>query len=243
MDHIPPIVEYSHREGQAVVGGYVYRGTELPDLEGLYLFGDFSAGKIWTLKENFRDDWELELLLETNFLISSFGEDEQGELYVVGFEWSVFKIVDPLTPDPTPEVTAEPTPEVTPDPTPEVVLNQTANIECDQRLRTGVNGRKKLIMNAGSRVSCVLSVDNPGFEMPITLSFGIRSKPDNNIVIRPGNFALDENGEFEFTINAIKGGDNWLEWSLADEIDGLMFNIDPRDRVRLATMFVGVEYE
>lgn len=91
---VMPIIEYSHKEGQAVVGGYVYRGSELPVLEGLYLFGDYVSGTIWTLAEKLSGGWERTELLQTGFPISSFGEDEDGEIYVVNFEGALFKIVD-----------------------------------------------------------------------------------------------------------------------------------------------------
>jgi len=78
-----PVVEYSHDEGGcAVTGGYVYRGAQLPGLNGIYFFGDYCSGKIWAL---YRDasGWQKLKLFATGFLISSFGEDEAGELYVL----------------------------------------------------------------------------------------------------------------------------------------------------------------
>jgi len=65
----------------AITGGYVYRGSEYPNLQGLYIFGDFCSGKIWELHKN-NDAWEHELLIDTDLRISTFGEDEEGKLYV-----------------------------------------------------------------------------------------------------------------------------------------------------------------
>ena len=78
-----PQVEYGHRLGCAVTGGYVYRGSELPELEGVYLFGDFCSGSIWGLGVNDDGSREMVELLNADIAISSFGEDEAGELYVL----------------------------------------------------------------------------------------------------------------------------------------------------------------
>ncbi|OGF55066.1 MAG: hypothetical protein A2Z21_04555 [Candidatus Fraserbacteria bacterium RBG_16_55_9] len=78
-----PIAEYSHDVGCAIVGGYVYRGTKYPALVGHYLFGDFCTGKIWSLILTDTGDWTMTELLDADIRISSFGEDERGELYVL----------------------------------------------------------------------------------------------------------------------------------------------------------------
>jgi glucose/arabinose dehydrogenase len=76
-----PVTEYGHGLGCAVTGGYVYRGQEADDLRGWYLYGDYCSGRIWGLKKN-ESGWQSEELLRQPILISSFGEDEAGELYV-----------------------------------------------------------------------------------------------------------------------------------------------------------------
>ena len=83
--HVPPFFEYPHsRRICAVIGGYVYRGSAIPDLEGSYLFGDHCAGTIWAARRDAEMQWHISpLFLHTSFLISGFGEDEQGELYVI----------------------------------------------------------------------------------------------------------------------------------------------------------------
>jgi len=65
----------------SVTGGYVYRGSEFPFLQGLYIFGDFCSGKIWELQQ-IDDTWKHALLADTDMLISTFGEDKEGGLYV-----------------------------------------------------------------------------------------------------------------------------------------------------------------
>lgn len=89
----PPVAEYSHAEGGcSVTGGYVYRGARLPGLAGIYLFGDYCTGLTWTLYRSAPDTWERRLFLRTNLRISSFGEDEAGELYVLDHVGAVYRL-------------------------------------------------------------------------------------------------------------------------------------------------------
>ncbi|HVN80731.1 MAG TPA: PQQ-dependent sugar dehydrogenase [Terriglobia bacterium] len=87
-----PINEYGHDLGNAVIGGYVYRGREYPSLNGLYFFGDFGSSRIWCLAETNRGTWERTELLRLGKEISAFGEDEDGELYVVGYGGSIYRL-------------------------------------------------------------------------------------------------------------------------------------------------------
>ena len=82
-----PVAEYSHQEGGcAVTGGYVYRGPSLPELDGVYIFGDYCSGLTWTLTgPSAGGQWQRTLFLSTGFNISSFGQDEAGELYVCDY--------------------------------------------------------------------------------------------------------------------------------------------------------------
>jgi glucose/arabinose dehydrogenase len=82
-----PITEYN--AGCAVIGGYVYRGNRLSLPPGSYVFGDHCTGVIFLL-----DGSAQTMLLNSDVLISSFGEDEQGEIYVVGLSGSVYRIVN-----------------------------------------------------------------------------------------------------------------------------------------------------
>jgi glucose/arabinose dehydrogenase len=77
-----PIVEIQHPEAQAVIGGFVYHGTLLQGLQNRYIFGDLN-GKIWTLKEGPPGTFTRMLLDDTGLTISSFGQDQSGELYVL----------------------------------------------------------------------------------------------------------------------------------------------------------------
>lgn len=80
-----PLWVYSHREGCSVTGGYVYRGQAIPNLYGWYVFGDFCSGTIWALCADC-DSVRVRVLLKTELSISSFGEDQKGELYVLDFK-------------------------------------------------------------------------------------------------------------------------------------------------------------
>lgn len=88
-----PILEYSHDVGGcSVTGGYVYRGERAPKLAGKYLYGDYCSGKIWAAhKEN--GQWRSQLLTNTPFNISAFGESERGDVFVIHYTGgSVYRI-------------------------------------------------------------------------------------------------------------------------------------------------------
>jgi len=89
-----PVAEYDHLTGDcAVIGGYVYRGTAIPGLAGRYLFGDECSGRIRVLTPG-PDAANASILLNTNLQITSFGEDDQGNLYVAaGTAGEILEIV------------------------------------------------------------------------------------------------------------------------------------------------------
>ncbi|MEO7767738.1 MAG: PQQ-dependent sugar dehydrogenase, partial [Ferruginibacter sp.] len=78
-----PIAEYSHKEGISITGGFVYRGSQIPELEGKYVFADWS-GPVFYL-ENIGKKWERKKItlsnIPPNLKITGIGEDMQGELY------------------------------------------------------------------------------------------------------------------------------------------------------------------
>jgi glucose/arabinose dehydrogenase len=79
-----PVTEYSHDGGRcSVTGGYVYRGTGVPALVGGYLFADYCTGEIWVIDSAAARPATPTLLLDTDLMISSFGENAGGELYVL----------------------------------------------------------------------------------------------------------------------------------------------------------------
>lgn len=74
-----PVVEYSHDFGCSVTGGYVYRG-EMPEWNGIYVYGDYCSGTIWGLIQ-VDGQWQSQVMFEAVATITSFGVDESGELY------------------------------------------------------------------------------------------------------------------------------------------------------------------
>jgi glucose/arabinose dehydrogenase len=92
---VMPIAEYSHGDGScSVTGGYVYRGEAIPDLQATYLFSDYCSG---VLRYAYRDEsgaWQSDVLMQTGMQVSSFGQDEAGEIYLVSYgEGIVYKFV------------------------------------------------------------------------------------------------------------------------------------------------------
>ena len=75
-----PVAEYAHPVGESVTGGYVYRGVAFPSAQGLYIFGDYATGKIWTLAPS-GAKWTMRLAATTGWDISTFGVDGSGELW------------------------------------------------------------------------------------------------------------------------------------------------------------------
>lgn len=73
-----PVHVYSHSQGCSVTGGYVYRGSRFPELRGTYIYGDFCSGRIWGISQQNQN----RLLLNSGLGITSFGQDEAGEIYV-----------------------------------------------------------------------------------------------------------------------------------------------------------------
>jgi glucose/arabinose dehydrogenase len=88
----PPIAEYNHSAGCSVTGGVVYRGSLLPTWNGLYLFADFCSGNISGLLRDDQGSWKQKLLFENLGQISSFGEDEQGEVYVLNYAGQIYRL-------------------------------------------------------------------------------------------------------------------------------------------------------
>jgi uncharacterized repeat protein (TIGR03806 family) len=93
---IPPIAQYGRSLGQSTTGGFVYRGNAIPNLYGRYLFADFATGNIWQIPRDTTPTLTLGAgspARDTNLQISSFGQDTDGELYVVHLGGTLHKIV------------------------------------------------------------------------------------------------------------------------------------------------------
>jgi glucose/arabinose dehydrogenase len=87
---VPPVAEYRHTGGRcSITGGYVYRGRAGSLPVGSYVFGDFCSGEIFLLENGTQ-----RVLIDTRLRIASFGEDEAGEIYVVGLDGTVHRLVN-----------------------------------------------------------------------------------------------------------------------------------------------------
>lgn len=129
-DLVPPIHAYPRGDGCSVTGGYVYRGSIYSSMQGVYIFGDYCTSTIWGLEPppGSGEAWQRTTLLDNAVAggLSSFGEDEAGNLYAAGLDsGTVYRLISleqPADPTATPTSTALPTntpPAASPTPTPE----------------------------------------------------------------------------------------------------------------------------
>ena len=90
----PPVAEYGHDQGCSVTGGVTYRGSSLPEWQGVYLFGDFCSGNVWGLRHiASQDEWRSALLYSNLGKITAFGEDEAGEVYFLDYAGILYKLI------------------------------------------------------------------------------------------------------------------------------------------------------
>ena len=91
-----PVLTYDHGVGQSITGGYVFRGAGIADLSGRYVFGDFVAGKVFSAALDGSSFTDISYTLGgTSINPSSFGEDADGNLYVVDYGGRIFRFGDP----------------------------------------------------------------------------------------------------------------------------------------------------
>lgn len=89
----PPIFEYSHGVGHSITGGFVYRGSQLPNLFGKYIYADFEFGQIWALEYDGMHPTNNTILVDTNLGITSFGIDDNKELYFCASDGQIYEII------------------------------------------------------------------------------------------------------------------------------------------------------
>jgi glucose/arabinose dehydrogenase len=97
VELIEPIWEYHHDVGKSITGGHVYRGRQVPELRGAYLYADFVTGQVWALwydaeKEEVAAN---RTILPKGLPLMSFGEDDEGEVYFVTQEGGIHKFASP----------------------------------------------------------------------------------------------------------------------------------------------------
>jgi hypothetical protein len=96
---IEPIWEYHHDVGKSITGGSVYRGKDVPELEGGYVYADYVTGQIWALwydrsKKQVTANREI---LAKGEPVLSFGEDDNGEIYFLNQDGSIMKFASPTS--------------------------------------------------------------------------------------------------------------------------------------------------
>ena len=80
-----PLLEYTHDLGISITGGFVYRGSRFPALRGIYFFSDYGSGRIWGLRSS-GSSWQYQVLLNAAMNVSTFGQDEDGEIYLARYD-------------------------------------------------------------------------------------------------------------------------------------------------------------
>lgn len=87
-----PVAEYGHDAGVSITGGYVYRGKKFPALDGIYFYADYGSGRVWGLRYDGGKIVAQRELLKGNLPCSSFGEDDDGEVYLVSHAGKIYRI-------------------------------------------------------------------------------------------------------------------------------------------------------
>ena len=83
---LPPVVAHPHSEAASITGGYVYHGSRIPDLQGVYIYGDYQTGRVWGLRHDGHSVTWHEELARTPLALVAFGETLDGELYLVDYQ-------------------------------------------------------------------------------------------------------------------------------------------------------------
>jgi glucose/arabinose dehydrogenase len=96
-EYVNPIWEYGHNPECSITGGYVYRGPSVPELEGKYIYGDYCSSKIWSLEYDGINPPVNQYLLNSTGSLTSFGVDQQNELYITSFNGNIYRFVPTVT--------------------------------------------------------------------------------------------------------------------------------------------------
>lgn len=102
---IDPLTQYSHSLGNSITGGYVYRGSAIPELEGLYIFADYGSGRFWAARPDGQGSYVNDELINSTIQPTAFGTGPGGELYFVDIDGNtgmgrVRRIDPPASPTP-----------------------------------------------------------------------------------------------------------------------------------------------
>lgn len=87
-----PAFEYPHSQGCTVIGGFVYRGSQVPAARGRYFFGDYCSGRIWSFLENASTARDIRRHSFTVPQLTSFGENARGELFLASGDGTIYRL-------------------------------------------------------------------------------------------------------------------------------------------------------
>lgn len=90
---VKPAAEHHHSEARSLTGGVVYTGQKLPELTGAFVYGDYSTGRVWAIKHDGTKATFHKELVDTPFAITGFGNDPNGELWVIDHAGMFYRIV------------------------------------------------------------------------------------------------------------------------------------------------------
>ncbi len=90
---VKPAAEHHHTEARSLTGGVVYTGTKMPELTGAYIYGDFSTGKVWGIRHDGTKATFHKELVDAPFPVSGFGNDPNGDLWVIDHGGAFYRIV------------------------------------------------------------------------------------------------------------------------------------------------------
>ena len=92
VTYVPPIFAYRRKYGNSVTGGYVYRADKNSSFYGVYICGDYTSHRIFGVRQDNRLLREVRLIGMSPQNIASFGTDERGDIYIVGYEGMIYKL-------------------------------------------------------------------------------------------------------------------------------------------------------
>jgi putative heme-binding domain-containing protein len=92
VEYVAPVFAYKRKYGNSITGGYVYRGDKRSSFQGVYICGDYTSKRIFGVKQTNRVLESVYQIAESPQFIASFGTDERGNIYVVGYEGMIYKL-------------------------------------------------------------------------------------------------------------------------------------------------------
>ncbi len=92
-EHDEPVASYGRQWGLSVTGGNVYRGKKFPELDGSYFYGDYLSGNMWRIHKKEDGEFENTLVRRTGQSIAAFGEDADGEVYLLSFDGKIYRVM------------------------------------------------------------------------------------------------------------------------------------------------------